>query len=90
MTKAELVKSVAQKASLKQKEAESALDAFVQAVVEAVKNGSEVKIPGFGSFTVVERAARQGKNPQTGEPIAIPARKTVVFRAGKSLKSVVN
>ena len=90
MTKPELVKSVAQKSGLKQKEAESAVDAFVEAIIQAAKEGDEVKIPGFGSFAVVERAARQGKNPQTGEPIAIPARKAVVFRAGKGLKSVVN
>lgn len=90
MTKPELVKSVAQKAGIKQKEAESAVDAFVEAITGAVKEGDEVKIPGFGSFVVVERAPRQGKNPQTGEPIEIPARKAVVFRAGKGLKSAVN
>lgn len=90
MTKPELVKSVAQKAGIKQKEAESAVDAFIVAIVEAAKKGDEVKISGFGSFVVVERAPRQGKNPQTGEPIEIPARKAVVFRAGKGLKSVVN
>jgi len=90
LTKPELVKSVAQKAGIKQKEAESAVDAFVEAITGAVKEGDEVKIPGFGSFVVVERAPRQGKNPQTGEPIEIPARKAVVFRAGKGLKSAVN
>jgi DNA-binding protein HU-beta len=90
LTKPELIKAVAQKANLKQKDAEKAVDAFVEAVLGAAKNGEEVRIPGFGAFMVVQRAPRQAKNPQTGESIAIPAKKAIVFRAGKNLKEVVN
>ena len=90
MTKPELVKTVAQKAGMTQKNAEKAIDAFIQAITEATQKGEEVKLPGFGSFVIAERAERQGRNPQTGEAISIPARKVVAFRAGKSLKEVVN
>lgn len=90
MTKAELIKAVAEKAGMTQKDAGAAVDAFVQVVIEAAKRGDEVKIPGFGSFVIAERAERQGKNPQTGEPITIPARKVVAFRAGSGLKTAVN
>ncbi|MBC7324244.1 MAG: HU family DNA-binding protein [Moorella sp. (in: Bacteria)] len=72
------------------KSAEAAVDAFVQVVTKAAKRGDEVKIPGFGSFVITERAERQGKNPQTGQLITIPARKVVAFRAGKSLKEAVS
>jgi DNA-binding protein HU-beta len=89
LTKAELVKAAAQKAGLKQKDVEKAVDVLIEAVVGAAKNGEEVKLPGFGSFVIVERAARQGKNPRTGEPVSIPARKVVAFRAGKLLKEAV-
>jgi DNA-binding protein HU-beta len=89
LTKAELVKAAAQKAGLKQKDVEKAVDALIEAVVGAAKNGEEVKLPGFGSFVIVERAARQGKNPRTGEPVSIPARKVIAFRAGKLLKEAV-
>lgn len=89
MTKEELVRFVAEKAELKRVQAEKAVEAFVEAVRQAAASGGAVRIPGFGSFEVRERAARRGRNPQTGAELAIPARKTVVFRPGKDLREAV-
>ncbi|MGB9825405.1 MAG: HU family DNA-binding protein [Desulfofundulus sp.] len=89
MTKTELVKAIAQKTSLKQKDVDSVINEFFRMITVMLASDGEVRFPGFGSFAVVERAPKQGRNPQTGEPIAIPARKVVVFRVGKSLKEAV-
>ncbi|NHM28024.1 HU family DNA-binding protein [Desulfofundulus sp. TPOSR] len=89
MTKADLVKVVADRAGLSQKGAALVLDAFTDAVREAVARGETVRISGFGTFAVRERAARQGRDLRTGEPVTVPARKVVVFRAGKELKRAV-
>lgn len=89
MTKADLVKVVADKTGLTQKSAALILDAFMDAVREAVTRGETVRISGFGTFAVKERAARQGRDIKTGEPITVPARKAVVFRAGEELKRAV-
>ncbi|AEG15185.1 histone family protein DNA-binding protein [Desulfofundulus kuznetsovii DSM 6115] len=90
MTKADLIKAVAEKADLTQKAAARAVDAFIEAVQEAVGKGEDVRIPGFGAFVVKERAERQGRDLRTGEVITIPARKVVAFRAGKELREAVN
>ncbi len=90
MTKADLIKAVAEKAVMKQKDAARAVDALLEAVQEAVARGEEVRIPGFGAFVVKERAERQGRDVRTGETITIPPRKVVAFRAGKELKEAVN
>lgn len=89
MTKQELVTKIAQDANLSKRAAEDALNAFVNAVKESLSKGESVSLVGFGTFSVSERAARKGRNPQTGAEIEIPARKVPVFRAGKGLKEAV-
>ena len=89
MTKAELVSAIAKGAGLTKKQADAALKAAVSAVSEALKKGERVAVPGFGIFSVRERAARKGRNPRTGGIIEIPARKVVVFRPAKSLREGV-
>lgn len=91
MTKAELVDKIQAKADLPTRtKAENALDAVIECVREALAQGDSVTFTGFGSFKVVERAARKGRNPHTGEEIDIPAGKVVKFTPGKVLKSAVN
>ena len=90
MNKAELIAKIAEESKLTKKAAETALDAFVTSVEEALKNGEKVQLVGFGTFEVRERAARKGRNPQTKEEIKIPASKAPVFKAGKALKELVN
>ncbi len=89
MTKADLVNAMAEKAGLSKTDAEKALKAFVDAVTEALKAGEKVALVGFGTFSVGERAARTGKNPQTGAQIKIAAAKSPKFKAGKALKDSV-
>lgn len=90
MTKAELITSVAEKSGLTKKASAAAIDAFTASVTDALKAGDKVQLVGFGSFDVVERAARTGRNPQTGDSIQIPASKAPKFKAGKALKEAVN
>lgn len=90
MTKADLVNSIAEKAGLSKADAEKALKAFTDAVTGALKAGEKVSLVGFGTFSVGERAARQGQNPQTGAKINIPAAKVPKFKAGKALKDSIN
>lgn len=90
MNKSELVTSIASKSGLNKKNSESALDAFMASIEEALKQGDKVSLVGFGSFEVRERAERIGRNPQTKEEIKIPATKAPVFKAGKSLKDILN
>ena len=89
MNKTELIAAVAERADLSKKDAEAAVNAFVDAVTEALKNGDKVQLVGFGSFEVKNRAARTGRNPHTKEEIQIPASKVPVFKAGKALKDTV-
>lgn len=89
MTKADLVNAMAEKAGLSKTDAEKALKAFTDAVTEALKAGEKVALVGFGTFSVGERAARTGKNPQTGAQIKIAAAKSPKFKAGKALKDSV-
>ena len=89
MTKAELVAKIAEKTGLSKKDAELALNAFMDSVKEALAAGEKVSLVGFGTFEVVERAERKGRNPQTGEEITIPASKAPKFRPGKGLKDAV-
>jgi len=86
MNKAELVKRMAEIAGTTKVNAEKLLDAFMQAVEEALANGDKVVLVGFGSFQVVTRAEREGRNPKTGEPIKIPAKKVPKFIPGKRLE----
>ena len=90
MTKADLVNSIAEKAGLNKADAEKALKAFTDAVTDALKAGEKVSLVGFGTFSVGDRAARQGQNPQTGAKIDIPAAKVPKFKAGKALKDAIN
>ncbi|OHW61759.1 DNA-binding protein HU [Andreesenia angusta] len=91
MNKAELVASIAEKSELTKKDAENALNAFMQTVEEALIEGDKIQLVGFGTFEVRERKAREGRNPRDPEQvIQIPASKAPVFKAGKSLKEAVN
>ncbi|NLK44378.1 MAG: HU family DNA-binding protein [Tissierellia bacterium] len=91
MNKAELVASIAEKSNLTKKDAEAALNAFIKSVEESLEKGEKVQLVGFGTFEVRERKAREGRNPRNPEEvIKIPASKAPVFKAGKSLKEIVN
>jgi len=85
MNKKELIASIAEIAEIKKVEAEKALNAFIEVVTEALSEGERVKIVGFGTFYVTERAERSGRNPRTGEEIRIPAKKVVKFKQSKNL-----
>ena len=89
MNKSALIIAMAEKAGMPRKEAETMLNAFIDSVTEALKNGDKVQLTGFGAFEVKERAARKGHNPATGEEIDIPASKAPVFKAGKALKDEI-
>jgi DNA-binding protein HU-beta len=90
VTKADLVNSIAEKAGLSKADAEKALKAFTDAVTDALKAGEKVSLVGFGTFSVGQRAARTGQNPQTGAKINIPAAKVPKFKAGKAFKEALN
>ncbi len=89
MTKNELVEKIAGGAGISKKEAEAALEAVTAGISGALASGDNVKVVGFGTFTVSQRQARTGRNPKTGEAINIPASKAVRFKAGKGLKDAV-
>lgn len=89
MNKTELITKVAEKTGITKKAAGETLDAVVAAITEAVVSGEEVSITGFGKFEVSERAAREGRNPATGESITIPASKAPKFKASKTFKDAV-
>ena len=89
MNKAELIDAIASSAGLTKADAKKALDAFVDTTTDALKKGDRVALVGFGSFSVAERSARTGRNPQTGKEITIPAKKVVKFKAGSELADVV-
>ena len=90
MNKTEFIAAVAEKAEISKKDSEKALKAFVDVVTEQLKAGDKVQLVGFGTFEVSERAAREGRNPQTGETMTIAASKAPKFKAGKALKDMVN
>ncbi|AFK94352.1 MULTISPECIES: HU family DNA-binding protein [Thermoanaerobacterium] len=90
MNKVELVAKIAEKSELTKKDAEKALNAFVDVVQEALKQGDKVQLVGFGTFEVRERAERKGRNPQTGEEITIAATKVPAFKVGAEFKKVVS
>ena len=90
MNKAELVAAIAEKAEISKKDSEAALKAFTDVVAEELKKGEKIQLVGFGTFEVAERAARTGRNPQTGEEMTIPASKAPKFKAGKALKDAIN
>ncbi len=90
MNKSELIDAIAESADLSKASATRALDAALDGIVEALKSGDQVVLIGFGTFSVKDRAARTGRNPQTGAPIEIAAAKIPGFKAGKALKDAVN
>ena len=90
MNKAELVAAIAAKTELSKKDSEKALKAFLDVVSEELKKGEKVQLVGFGTFEVAKRAARTGRNPQTGKEMKIEASKAPKFKAGKSLKDEIN
>ncbi|PFJ30571.1 HU family DNA-binding protein [Bacillus cereus] len=89
MNKTELIKNVAEQTELSQKDASTATQAVLDTITEALMNGEKVQLIGFGTFEVRERAARTGRNPQTGEEMQIAASKVPAFKAGKELKAAV-
>ena len=89
MNKSELIEAMANTASLSTKDAEAALNAYTDVITEALKKGDKVTLVGFGTFEVRERPERQGRNPQTKEPMTIAASKLPAFKAGKALKDAV-
>jgi len=90
MNKAELISNVAEKTELTKKDAEKAVSAVLDTISEALARGDKVQLVGFGTFEIRERAARKGRNPQTGEEIDIAAARVPVFKAGKALKEAVS
>ncbi len=90
MNKTELVAAMAEQAGLSKKDAEKALKAFTDVVASELQKGEKIQLVGFGTFEVTERAAREGRNPQTREPMPIPASKAPKFKAGKALKDLLN
>ena len=90
MNKGEIVSAVADAAELSKADAARAVDAMIDVITKALKKGDDVTLVGFGTFTVRKRAARQGRNPQTGATIKIKASKNPAFKAGKALKDAVN
>lgn len=90
MNKSDLINAVASKAELTKKDAEAAVSAVISSISEALTSGESVQLVGFGTFEVRDRAAKQGRNPKTGEPITVPAAKVPAFKAGKALKDSVN
>ncbi|HEY7864517.1 MAG TPA: HU family DNA-binding protein [Psychromonas sp.] len=90
MNKGQLIDNIAESADISKAAAGRALDAFIESVTTALVEGDNVSLIGFGAFSVKERAARTGRNPQTNEPIQIAAAKVPSFKAGKSLKDAIN
>ena len=90
MTKANIIDAIAEKTGLTKKDSEAALKATLEAFESALKKGEKVQLIGFGTFEVKKRAAREGRNPRTGETIKIAASKTVSFSAGSALKDAIN
>ena len=90
MNKTELVAAIAEKTELSKKDSEKALKAFIDVVSEELQKGEKIQLVGFGTFEVVERAAREGRNPLTGAKMKIKASKAPKFKAGKALKDIVN
>jgi len=90
MTKAELAHEVAENSDLNKQQAEGAVQAVLDSIVEALRSGDRVEVRGFGSFCLRERKARVGRNPKTGESVQVPAKKVAYFKLGKELKELIN
>ena len=90
MTKAELVEDVAEAAELTKKDAERLVEIVFESIIETLNQGEKIELRGFGSFRVRERGARRGRNPKTGDPVSIPAKRVPYFKPGKELKELIN
>ncbi|MDT7540395.1 MAG: integration host factor subunit beta [Acidobacteriota bacterium] len=90
MTKAELVEDVAQAAELTKKDAERLVEIVFESIIDTLNSGEKIELRGFGSFRVRERGARRGRNPKTGDPVDIPAKRVPYFKPGKELKELIN
>ncbi len=90
MIRKDVIVKIVEKTELSEKDAALFYKAFTETVIEALKNGEKVQLTGFGTFEAGERAAREGRNPFTGEVIQIPATRTPKFKAGKSFKEAIN
>ena len=90
MKKVEFVEAIAEKTGLSKADSTRALEAVFEVITEALKDGDKVPVAGFGTFAISKRAAREGRNPQTGAKVKIAARNAVVFKAGTALKDAVN
>ena len=90
MNKSELIERVSAESGLSKAQTSEVLDAFIKAITTSLNDGQVVSLIGFGTFQVKDRAARQGRNPQTGETMLLPAKRVPVFKAGKGLKDKVN
>ena len=90
MTKADLVEDVARAAELTKKDAERLVEIVFESIIETLNNGEKIELRGFGSFRVRERGARRGRNPKTGDPVNIPAKRVPYFKPGKELKELIN
>jgi integration host factor subunit beta len=90
MTKAELVEDVARAAELTKKDAERLVEIVFESIIGTLNSGEKIELRGFGSFRVRERGARRGRNPKTGDPVDIPAKRVPYFKPGKELKELIN
>ena len=90
MTKADLVDDVANAAELTKKDAERLVEIVFETIIQSLNKGEKIELRGFGSFRVRGRGARRGRNPKTGEPVSIPAKRIPYFKAGKDLKQLIN
>ena len=90
MTKADLVDDVANAAELTKKDAERLVELVFDSIIQSLNKGEKIELRGFGSFRVRGRGARRGRNPKTGEPVNIPAKRVPYFKAGKELKEIIN
>ncbi len=90
MTKAELVEDVARAAELTKKDAERLVELVFESIIETLNHGEKIELRGFGSFRVRERGARRGRNPKTGAPVDIPAKRVPYFKPGKEMKELIN
>jgi integration host factor subunit beta len=90
MTKADLVEDVARAAELTKKDAERLVEIVFESIIDTLNKGEKIELRGFGSFRVRERGARRGRNPKTGDPVNIPAKRVPYFKPGKELKELIN
>ncbi|MCB1023034.1 MAG: integration host factor subunit beta [Acidobacteria bacterium] len=90
MTKADLVEIVAKESEMTKKDVEQLVEIIFDSIVGTLNRGEKIELRGFGSFRVRERSARKGRNPKTGEPVEIPAKRVAYFKPGKDLKEIIN